>query len=61
MTFEFSDSSNTNAAPVTGKGEDMRVGAKASGRSQCDLRFLANHKDGEYLRQWDHMDLQGER
>ena len=28
MTFEFSDSSNTNAAPVTGKGEEMRVGAK---------------------------------
>ncbi|MGC2110204.1 MAG: hypothetical protein WA655_11855 [Candidatus Korobacteraceae bacterium] len=28
MTFQFTDSSNTNAAPVTGKGEDMRVGAK---------------------------------
>ena len=28
MTFEFNDSSNTNAAPVTGKGEEMRVGAK---------------------------------
>ena len=28
MTFEFTDSSNSNAAPVTGKGEDMRVGAK---------------------------------
>ena len=28
MTFEFSDSSNTNGAPVTGKGEDVRVGAK---------------------------------
>lgn len=28
MTFEFTDSSNTNAAPVTGKGENMRVGAK---------------------------------
>jgi hypothetical protein len=25
MTFEFSDSSNTNAAPVTGKGEATRV------------------------------------
>jgi hypothetical protein len=25
MTFEFSDSSNTNAAPVTGKGEETRV------------------------------------
>jgi hypothetical protein len=29
MTVEFSDSSNTNGAPVTGKGEAMRVGAKA--------------------------------
>ncbi len=27
MTFEFSDSSNTNAAPVTGKGTEARVGA----------------------------------
>jgi hypothetical protein len=29
MTIEFTDSSNTNGAPVTGKGEAMRVGAKA--------------------------------
>ncbi|MFZ0311525.1 MAG: hypothetical protein WAL85_02340 [Candidatus Korobacteraceae bacterium] len=29
LTFAFSDSSNTNGAPVTGKGESMRVGAKA--------------------------------
>ncbi|MGA2903023.1 MAG: hypothetical protein ABSD98_04275 [Candidatus Korobacteraceae bacterium] len=29
MTYEFSDSSNTSGAPVTGKGEAMRVGAKA--------------------------------
>ncbi len=29
MTLEFTDSSNTNGAPVTGKGEAMRVGAKA--------------------------------
>ena len=28
MTFQFTDSSNTNAAPVIGKGEDTRVGAK---------------------------------
>jgi len=28
MTFQFTDSSNTNAAPVTGKGESTRVGAK---------------------------------
>jgi len=28
MTVEFTDSSNSNAAPVTGKGEAMRVGAK---------------------------------
>ena len=28
LMYEFSDSSNSNAAPVTGKGEDMRVGAK---------------------------------
>jgi hypothetical protein len=28
MTVEFSDSSNTNGPPVTGKGEMMRVGAK---------------------------------
>jgi hypothetical protein len=28
MTVEFTDSSNTNGAPVTGKGEAMRVGAK---------------------------------
>ncbi len=30
MTFDFTDSSNTNAAPVTGKGENTRVGAKPS-------------------------------
>lgn len=29
LTFEFSDNSNTNGAPVTGKAEAMRVGAKA--------------------------------
>jgi hypothetical protein len=29
MTIEFTDSSNTSGAPVTGKGEAMRVGAKA--------------------------------
>ncbi len=29
LTFEFSDSSNTSSAPVTGKGEATRVGAKA--------------------------------
>ena len=28
LTFEFDDSSNSNAAPVKGKGEEMRVGAK---------------------------------
>lgn len=28
MTVEFTDSSNTSGAPVTGKGEAMRVGAK---------------------------------
>jgi hypothetical protein len=28
MTVAFTDSSNTNGAPVTGKGEAMRVGAK---------------------------------
>jgi hypothetical protein len=28
MTVQFSDSSNTNAAPVTGKGEAVRVGEK---------------------------------
>jgi hypothetical protein len=31
MTFEYSDSSNTNAAPVTGKGTDTRVGAMPAG------------------------------
>jgi hypothetical protein len=30
-TFEFSDSSATNAAPVTGKGEEMRVAAGPAG------------------------------
>jgi len=29
LTVEFTDSSNSNGAPVTGKGEAMRVGAKA--------------------------------
>lgn len=28
MTVEFTDSSNSNGAPVTGRGEAMRVGAK---------------------------------
>jgi len=28
LTIDFTDSSNSNAAPVTGKGEAMRVGAK---------------------------------
>jgi hypothetical protein len=28
MTFQFTDSSNSNAAPVTGTGESMRMGAK---------------------------------
>src|ERR1035438_1510451 len=31
MTFEFSDSSNTNAAPVTGKGEETRVAKGPTG------------------------------
>jgi len=31
MTFEFSDSSNSNAAPVTGKGEETRVGKGPAG------------------------------
>ena len=31
LTFEFSDSSNTNAAPVTGKGEETRVAKGPSG------------------------------
>jgi hypothetical protein len=31
LMFEFTDSSNTNAAPVTGKGEAMRVAAGPSG------------------------------
>jgi hypothetical protein len=31
LTFEFSDSSNTNAAPVTGKGEETRVAKGPAG------------------------------
>jgi hypothetical protein len=31
MMFNFSDSSNTNAAPVTGKGEAVRVGKAPAG------------------------------
>ncbi len=31
LMFEFSDSSNTNAAPVTGKGEDTRVAKGPAG------------------------------
>jgi hypothetical protein len=31
LTFEFSDSSNTNAAPVTGKGEESRVAKGPAG------------------------------
>jgi hypothetical protein len=31
LMFEFTDSSNTNAAPVTGKGEAMRVAAGPAG------------------------------
>ena len=33
VTFEFTDSSNTNAAPVTGKGESVRVGKAPKGAS----------------------------
>ena len=33
LMFEFSDSSNTNAAPVTGKGEETRVAKGPSGSS----------------------------
>lgn len=33
VTFEFTDSSNTNAAPVTGKGESVRVGKAPAGAS----------------------------
>ena len=60
LTFEFTDSSNTNGAPVTGKGEAMRVGQR-SGRSECDLRILANHQDGKHFRQRDRVDVQGKR
>jgi hypothetical protein len=31
LTFVFSDSSNTNAAPVTGKGEAIRVAERPAG------------------------------
>lgn len=31
LTFEFSDSSNTNAAPVTGKGQETRVAKGPAG------------------------------
>lgn len=31
LTFEFSDSSDTNSAPVTGKGEETRVGKAPAG------------------------------
>ena len=31
LTFEFSDSSNTNAAPVTGKGEETRLAKGPAG------------------------------
>lgn len=33
MKFEFNDSSNTNGAPVTGKGEATRVGKAVAGAS----------------------------
>ena len=33
VTFEFSDSSNTNGPPVTGKGESVRVGKPVAGAS----------------------------
>jgi hypothetical protein len=33
MTFEFTDSSNTNGAPVTGKGEETRVAKGPAGSS----------------------------
>jgi len=33
MSFEFTDSSNTNAAPVTGKGEETRVAKGPAGSS----------------------------
>jgi hypothetical protein len=46
MSFEFSGSSNTNAAPVTGKGEETRVakgpaGSKAISGSWRILKFEA--------------------
>jgi hypothetical protein len=49
LMFEFSDSSNTNAAPVTGKGIARY------------FRFLANFEIRDHFRQRDYLDVQGQR
>ncbi len=46
--FEFNDSSNSNADPVTGKGEATRV-AKGPAGSQRDIRLLADHQGGDHV------------
>ncbi len=59
-SFEFTDGSNTNAAPVTGKGESARV-AKGPAGSPCDFGLLANHQAGELLGERACVHLQGGR
>jgi hypothetical protein len=42
--FEFTDSSNTNADPVTGKGV-MRRGCQRAARCTCNFRIMGNLQD----------------
>ncbi len=46
LMFTFSDSSNTNGDPVTGKGEETRV-AKGPAGSNANIGFLADQQDGD--------------
>lgn len=45
LMFEFSDSSNTNAAPVTGKGEEARVAKGPAGAHAISGSWRASKMD----------------
>src|ERR1035438_3048976 len=60
MSFEFSDSSNTNAAPVKGKGERNPRGQRSCW-IESHFRFVANLEIRGPFRQRDYVDVQGQR
>ena len=60
MSFDFTDSSNTNGGPpVTGKGDETRVLRPC--RIGCRLRLLADEQVRNHLRQRHHLVVQGQR